>query len=141
MVLLNLENSLSNSIVKLFRRVNRAHNRQFAALSLTAEQVHLLSILWNKGSMTIGALQNHLNLSSGTIAGAIDRMEKKGLLRRVKSSKDKRITYIEIGNSINETTQNEINRILYNTEEELFEKLSTKEKQQLLLLLQKVFTD
>ena len=95
MTKIKLNNSLSHTIVKLFRKVNRIHNRQLASLQLTAEQAHLLSVLWHNERMTIGQLQMVLALSSGTMAGAIDRMEKKGLIKRIKNKDDKRITFIE----------------------------------------------
>ena len=134
-----LEDSLSNAVVKLFRKVNRIHNNQLAILGLTAEQVHILSIIWDKGNMTIGALQHELSLSSGTMAGAIDRMEKKGLLERQKSDQDKRVTFIKIGKSVTKHGKKKINQILSKTEEDLFKNLSRKEQHQLLELLHKAY--
>ena len=137
MAKVKLESSLSNAVVKLFRKVNRVHNRALSELKLTAEQVHLLSVLWNKGRMTIGELQGLLSLSSGTIAGAIDRMEKKGLIKRVKSKEDKRVTYIEIEKT-EKTERATIEQILAQTEKELFGNLTFKEREQLLFLINKI---
>src|SRR5262249_34694416 len=89
------EQSISNALVRLFRLVNRIHNRGLRATGLSAEQAHILMTLWVRGSMTIGALQKHLALSSATLTGAIDRMEADGHLRRVPSPDDRRAFVVE----------------------------------------------
>ncbi|HEY3801677.1 MAG TPA: MarR family transcriptional regulator [Kofleriaceae bacterium] len=90
-----LEQSISNALVRLFRLVNRIHNRGLRATGLSAEQAHILMILWVRGPMTIGALQKQLALSSATLTGAIDRMAADGLLRRVPSPEDRRAFVVE----------------------------------------------
>src|SRR5690242_20629563 len=90
-----LSQSLANAVVRVFRLVNRAHNRVLKPLGLTAEQAHVLSILWVEGPMTIGKLQRLLNLSSPTLTGALDRMEAAGMVRRVPSPDDGRAWVIE----------------------------------------------
>ena len=135
MAQLNLDNSISHSIVKLFRKINRAHNRQFSTSDLTAEQVHLLSVLWQKDMMTIGQLQTELSLSSGTIAGALDRMEKKGFIRRTKNKTDKRITFIEA--SFPRDIRTSVEKLLEEVETNLFNHFNKDEKKQFLYLLKK----
>src|SRR3954471_6030596 len=90
-----LRSSLTNAGVRLYRHVNRVHNRAFKDLEISAEQAHILSILSVLGPMTIGALGRIVDLSSGTLTGAIDRMETQGLVRRVPSTDDKRAFMIE----------------------------------------------
>jgi DNA-binding MarR family transcriptional regulator len=87
--------SLSHATVRLFRLVNRATNRAVADFDLSGEQAHVLMALWEMGPAPIGALQRELALSSATLTGAIDRMEKQGLVRRVPSPDDRRSSLIE----------------------------------------------
>lgn len=87
--------SLSHATVRLFRLVNRATNRAVAAFDLSGEQAHVLMALWEMGPVTIGVLQRELALSSATLTGAIDRMEKQGLVRRIPSPDDRRASVIE----------------------------------------------
>lgn len=89
-----LRASLPHALVRLFRLVNRAHNRALKAHGLSAEQAHVLTSLWLAGPMTIGQLQRMLALSSPTLTGAIDRMEAQGLLRREPSPDDRRAVVI-----------------------------------------------
>jgi DNA-binding MarR family transcriptional regulator len=87
--------SLSHATVRLFRLVNRATNRAVAAFDLSGEQAHVLMALWEMGPVTIGVLQRELALSSATLTGAIDRMEKQGLVRRIPSPDDRRASVSE----------------------------------------------
>jgi DNA-binding MarR family transcriptional regulator len=90
-----LRTSLGNALVRMFRLVNRTHNRALAALDLSAEQAHVLGILWVYGAMPMGQLQRLLALSSATLTGAIDRMEAQAMVRRIASPDDKRAYLIE----------------------------------------------
>jgi hypothetical protein len=90
-----LRASLGNAVVRLFRLVNRVHNRAIAAHGVSAEQAHILSVLWATGPITMGQLQRQVALSSGTLTGAIDRMEAQGMVRRAPSPDDHRAFVIE----------------------------------------------
>src|SRR5439155_2487094 len=87
--------SLGHALVRAFRHVNRAHNRALLPFDLSAEQAHVLVTLWLSGPMKIGDLQRALVLSSGTLTGAIDRMERAGLVRRAPDPDDGRAWRIE----------------------------------------------
>jgi DNA-binding MarR family transcriptional regulator len=90
-----LRGSLANAVVRLFRMVNRVHNRKLGAVGISAEQAHVLSVLDVLGPLTIGKLQKMLALSSPTLTGAIDRMEADGLVRRAPSAEDRRAVVVE----------------------------------------------
>jgi DNA-binding MarR family transcriptional regulator len=87
--------SLPHAVVRAFRLVNRASNRLFKPVGISAEQAHVLSVLWRLGPMTMGALQRELALSSPTLTGAIDRMAALELVRRVPSKDDARASVLE----------------------------------------------
>jgi DNA-binding MarR family transcriptional regulator len=57
-----LRSSVANAVVRLFRFVNRVHNRQLKPLGVSAEQAHILTVLAVEGPMTMGALQRLLAL-------------------------------------------------------------------------------
>ncbi len=54
-----------------------------------------LGFLLQKGRMTAGELAETTQLTTGAVTGLIDRFEKKGLVRRVPDSTDRRKVYIE----------------------------------------------
>jgi DNA-binding MarR family transcriptional regulator len=127
--------SLPHAVVRFFRQMNREHNRAFQSAGITAEQAHVLSILWELGPLTIGELQRELALSSPTLTGTIDRMEKDELVRRVRSPKDKRTTYVEPKD--NATLRRKITKVVEETEHRCFAALSSGERRDLLRLLTK----
>src|SRR5579883_2770839 len=90
-----LRSSVGYALVRAFRTVNRASNRVLARHGLSAEQAHILFVLWSDGPMKVGALQRILALSSGTLTGALDRMEKAGLVRRAPDPADARAFRVE----------------------------------------------
>lgn len=90
-----LRDSLPHATVRLFRMVNREHGRALKAIGLSAEQAHILSVLWVLGPQTVGELGRALALSSPTLTGALDRLEAQKLVRRVPSRRDGRAYLIE----------------------------------------------
>ncbi len=85
-----LRYSLPHAVVRLFRMVNREHGRSLKGLGVTAEQAHVLAVLWTTGPKTVGELGRALALSSPTLTGALDRMEALKLIRRQPSADDRR---------------------------------------------------
>src|SRR5829696_1493271 len=90
-----LDDSLGYALVRLFRFVNRETGRALAPYKLSAEQAHILLVLWFEGPIKIGELQRRLMLGSGTLSGALDRMEDAGLVRRVPDEEDGRAFKVE----------------------------------------------
>ena len=85
--------SIDNVLVAL-RRVIRAtdlHSKHLAKTTgLTAPQILLLQTVRDKGQVTIGELASEMSLSQATVTTIIDRLEKRGLVFRERSTSDKR---------------------------------------------------
>jgi DNA-binding MarR family transcriptional regulator len=128
--------SPSHAVVKLFRHVNRATNRAVAPLELSGEQAHVLIALWEiTGPVTIGQLQRELALSSATLTGALDRMEKAELVRRVPAPGDRRASVIEA--RVPAKRRDKIIATVDASDEACFAVLSPAEKKELIRLLTK----
>ncbi|SRR5258706_10266830 len=130
-----LRASLPHAVVRFFRLMNREHNRAFQTLGVSAEQAHVLSLLWELGPMTIGELQRQLALSSPTLTGAIDRMEQQKLVRRVPSPTDRRAFRIEP--TAPAALRREVNAVVDRVEAHCFEGLTAAERRDLLRLVTK----
>ena len=130
-----LRASLANSIVRLFRLVNRTHNRLFKSAGVSAEQAHILSILDALGPMTIGQLQKLLALSSPTLTGAIDRLEERDLVRRTPAPDDGRAYVIEPRMTARRRAQ--FDAAIAEGDELCFGSLDARERKELLRLLDK----
>jgi DNA-binding MarR family transcriptional regulator len=133
----DVEESLGHALVRAFRTVNRAHNRALKDLGLSAEQAHILILLWVQGPMNVGSLQRQLMLSSATLTGAIDRMERAGLVRRVVDPGDRRAFLVEPG-PVPAAKRRKIEASLLGTEEECFGALGKAERANLRAMLQKI---
>jgi DNA-binding MarR family transcriptional regulator len=129
-----LRSSVGYALVRAFRKVNRVGNRALARHGLSAEQAHILFVLWSEGPMKIGELQHMLALSSGTLTGAIDRMEKAELVRRAPDPTDARSWRVEPA-SFDARRRRAIEATLASIEEEGFAPLSKRERQELRRLL------
>ena len=62
---------------------------------ITPPQFDALQCIINCGEITIGELSNKLFLAPSTITDLIDRMEKTGLVQRVRDTKDRRVVKVE----------------------------------------------
>ncbi len=129
-------NSLANAVVRLFRQINRIHNKTLKDLGLSALQAHILVILWLEGPLTIGELQAILSLGGSTLTGAIDRMEKAGLARRMPVSGDRRAFLLEPADW-DQARREEVFDALAAAEEACFVGLNPEEREELLRLLVK----
>jgi DNA-binding MarR family transcriptional regulator len=129
-----LRAALGYALVRAFRRVNRAHNRALRPLGLSAEQAHILLVLWLEGPMKVGELQRTLALSSATLTGAIDRMQRSGLVRRVRDPEDGRAWILEPG-GFDARQRRAVEATLVRTEDECFSALGERGRKQLLELL------
>lgn len=83
-----------DKVLVALRRVIRAtdlHSKHLAKTTgLTAPQILLLQTIRDKGEVTIGELANDISLSQATVTSILDRLEKRELVYRERSTEDKR---------------------------------------------------
>ena len=132
-----LRDSLGYALVRAFRLVNREHGRSVAPYGLSGEQAHILLVLWLDGPKKVGELQRFLTLGSGTLTGALDRMEAAGLVRRVPDPDDRRAWRVEAVR-IEARRRRAVETALETTEASCFEALTRAERTELLRLLRKL---
>jgi DNA-binding MarR family transcriptional regulator len=132
-----LAKSLGYALVRAFRLVNRASSRALLPFELSAEQAHILLVLWISGPMKIGELQRVLALSSGTLTGALDRMTKARLVRRIAHPEDARAFVVEAV-PFESKKRRAIEKTLEDVERDGFAALTAPERRELLRLLTKV---
>lgn len=87
-------------VVKVLKQVihtmkqNMGH--QFKELNLTGPQGMMVGILVHCGKMKITELSEKLGLSNSTVSGIVDRLEKQGIVERIRSKDDRRVVYVGI---------------------------------------------
>ena len=87
-------------IDKLIRRVSfviKCRGRDILdEFGITTPQFNALLILKDNDDMTIGDLGNRMYLASSTATDLIDRMERDGLVSRVRDSNDRRVVRLRV---------------------------------------------
>ncbi len=87
-----------HQVLTSLRRVIRAtdlHSKQLVKTTgLTAPQLLLLQAIRDNGDVTIGEVAKKISLSQATVTTILDRLEKRELVKRVRSTKDKRRVHV-----------------------------------------------
>jgi DNA-binding MarR family transcriptional regulator len=81
---------------KTFRKMLRCYGPHIKAYKLTVSQLFILLALYEKDEATPNELSGKLALNSSTLTGILDRLEKKGLLKRELNSKDRRSIIVKL---------------------------------------------
>lgn len=93
-------NNKKLEIARLFTDINhsikRGMRKSFEEVGITMPQGLVIATLITHGEMKISELGNKINLSNSTISGIVDRLEKQGLVARMRSSEDRRIVYVKV---------------------------------------------
>lgn len=86
----HMENELGRLILRLSNTIIKNRNRHLEALNLTAVQADSLQFFLAHPETTVTDLKAHLGITHQTARVIVQRMEKKGLIRRSPSSQDAR---------------------------------------------------
>ena len=97
--------SRSNSVVRLWLQLSscekaieqRLRSHLSTKFGITLPQFELLcEIDHSKGPVVMSRLSEKLNVTGSNITGVVDRLERKGLLKRFRSNVDRRVQHIRI---------------------------------------------
>lgn len=84
-------------LIKLVHQsLNRMLDQEMAPLDLTAMQWRPLAIIERGRAETSAELARIIGVDTGAMTRTLDRLEAKGLLRRVRSSEDRRVIKLEL---------------------------------------------
>lgn len=72
------------------------HSAIAQRFDLTAADLKALGILDQLGTVTAGAIAQHTGLATASVTSLIDRLEKRGFVRRTRDQKDRRKVFVEI---------------------------------------------
>lgn len=91
---------LSAELLRAIRRITRAvdvqSKRVTRASGLTIPQIVILQSLQERGPLSTGGLATEISLSAPTVTTVLDRLEKRGLVRRTRKPEDRRIVLTEL---------------------------------------------
>ncbi|KAB2496261.1 MarR family winged helix-turn-helix transcriptional regulator [Priestia endophytica] len=134
-----LDQSLKLFIVlsRASRSVNDQVQHIIQGYGMNPTEFAVLELLYHKGGQPLQQIGGKILLASGSITYVVDKLEKKGFLKRVACPTDRRVTYAEITDEgkkiIEDIFKPHAERI-----HELFNPLSQDEKETAIELLKKV---
>ena len=93
---LKLENQLCFPLYACAKEVIRRYREPLEELNLTYTQYIVMMTFWEFGGMTEGELGKKLCLDSGTLAPLLKRLEKQGLVNRVRPESNERKLFLSL---------------------------------------------
>ncbi len=102
---IRLENQLCFPLYACTKEVVRQYRKPLEALELTYTQYIVMMALWEFGCMSESELGRKVHLDSGTLAPLLKRLEKRGLIERLRPAHDERrllISLSEQGSALKE---------------------------------------
>ena len=87
---------LLDSYLKVTQHMSRQFRCYFRKLELTYPQTLVLAVLAEDGEIPISHLARRIDSANSTVSGIVDRLEKLGLVERVRSGKDRRVIYVTV---------------------------------------------
>ena len=91
---------IEDQVIVALRRITRAidlHSKELVAtIGLTAPQLATLLAVRRLHPITVGALARSVHLSQATMTGILNRLEKRGLVKRERSGNDRRAVVIDL---------------------------------------------
>lgn len=93
---LRLDKQLCFPLYACAKELIRQYREPLDALNLTYTQYIVMMVLWEFGSMTEGELGKKVRLDSGTLAPLLKRLEKQGLIERLRPESNERKLLIRL---------------------------------------------
>lgn len=98
-----MENDSVSQSLKLFIVLSRAYkainehvNKIIQTNGLNPTEFAVLELLYHKGDVPLQQIGGKILLASGSITYVVDKLEQKGMLKRIACPKDRRVTYAQI---------------------------------------------
>jgi DNA-binding MarR family transcriptional regulator len=103
------------------------HTKMAEQVGLGATEEKTLSLLGKRGPLTAGEIAAHTGLTTPSVTGLLDRLESKGMVRRVRDPHDRRRVIVEP----NQERLAELDRMFYSVQEAFHEMLDIYSDEQL----------
>ena len=98
-----MENNSTATSLKLFivlsrafKAINEHVNKVIQANGLNPTEFAVLELLYHKGDQPMQQIGGKILLASGSITYVVDKLEQKGMLKRIACPNDRRVTYAQI---------------------------------------------
>ena len=93
---IRLDNQLCFPLYACAKEIVRQYRKPLEDLNLTYTQYLVMMVLWEYGGMTEGELGKRVYLDSGTLAPLLKRLEKQGLIDRIRPENNERKLFLSL---------------------------------------------
>src|SRR2546425_13293886 len=83
-------------LMKAYRTLERHARRRIEPLGLGASDFAILELLLHRGRQPVNAIGRRVDLTSGAITSAVDRLEAQGLVVRTADAEDRRTRFVSL---------------------------------------------
>jgi DNA-binding MarR family transcriptional regulator len=88
--------SILEAIIYLYTESRRITKELARRAELTGPQLTVVKMLETVGDLSLSDLSDRIRAQNSTVTGIIDRMEREGLVLRVRSTEDRRVVKIKL---------------------------------------------
>lgn len=99
---------VSTSVRALRRLLHRSFERDIVRSGLTRPQIGALEELSREDGLSLKDLSARMELSHSTVSGIVDRLERRGFVRRRQDSKDRRYSRIFLSEEVKNYIRDEV---------------------------------
>lgn len=93
---IRLDNQLCFPLYACAKEVIRQYRKPLEELGLTYTQYVVMMVFWEFGGMTEGELGEKVHLDSGTLAPLLKRLERQGLINRIRLGNNERKLFLSL---------------------------------------------
>ena len=88
--------AIVETIIYLYTESRRVTKGLASQFGLTGPQLTVIKLLESFGDLSLSSLSERIRAQNSTVTGIIDRMEREGLVRRERSTSDRRVVHIRL---------------------------------------------
>jgi DNA-binding MarR family transcriptional regulator len=88
--------SIVETIIYLYTESRRLTKGLASQFGLTGPQLTVIKLLETFDNLSLSSLSERIRAQNSTVTGIIDRMEREGLVRRERSTSDRRVVHIRL---------------------------------------------
>ncbi len=88
--------SIVETIIYLYTESRRLTKGMAREVGLTGPQLTVIKLLETFDNLSLSSLSERIRAQNSTVTGIIDRMEREGLVRRERSTSDRRVVHIRL---------------------------------------------
>jgi len=129
-------NTLAREIgehLRVIRQIlRRPAEAEFARGRLTAPQQLVMEVLVRSHGLSLKELSQQVSLSHSTVSGIVDRLEKRGFLKRKPDPNDRRFTLITPSNAVEEFLKKKLPALTIHPLAEVLARTSAAEREEIL---------